>query len=136
MSKSADSIAARQQVYDQLSKRFPKSSIEWVKSARWDPAEKIDLDEFDTASRSDWAAATDPKQVDREVQKWQDKTADPIVAIQVGSSPQLIIVDGHHRYIARERMHKSRVLAYVGRVPNSNGPWMETHLYQKGGPSG
>lgn len=136
MGKSADSIAARQQVYDQLSKRFPKSSIEWVKSARWDPPDKIDLDEFDTSDRSDWAASSDHDRVDHEVQKWQDGTANPIVAIQVGGSPQLIIVDGHHRYLARERMHKHRVRAYVGHVPNNQGPWMETHLSQKGGASG
>lgn len=136
MGKSADSIAARQQVYTQLKDRFPAESIQWVRAARWDPPTKIDLDRFDTSDRTDWAAAAEPDKVAEEAHKWQSGTANPIVAIQVGSSPQLIIVDGHHRYIAREHMHKSRVLAFVGHVPDHNGPWMETHLSQKGGPSG
>lgn len=136
MSKSADSLAARQQVYTQLSARFPTDSIAWVKTVRWDPADKYDLDRFDTSDRNDWAAATEPDKVSEEEQKWRDGTADPAVAVQVGTSPQLIIIDGHHRFIAREHMHKNRMLAYVGHVPNDRGPWMETHLSQKGGPSG
>jgi hypothetical protein len=136
MGKSADALAARQQAYKQLSARFPSKSISWVKQVRWDPVAKIDLDEFDTSSRTEWAASHEPKQVAREVQKWQDGTADPIIAIQVGTSPQLVIVDGHHRYIGRERMHKHRVLALVGHVPDTDGPWMETHLSQFGGASG
>lgn len=136
MGKSADALAARQQVYTQLKDRFPASSIQWVKQVRWDPATKIDLDKFEVSDRADWAASHDPKQVDHEVQKWQDGTANPIVAIQVGTSGLLIIVDGHHRYLAREHMHKGRVRAYVGYVPNDRGPWMETHLSQKGGVSG
>jgi len=136
MSKSADSIAAREQVYKQLSRRFPPDAIAWVKTVRWDPAAKIDLDEFDTSDRSDWAAASEPKQVEREVSKWQDGTAAPAVAIRIGASPQLIIVDGHHRLMAREHMHKRRMLTWVGYVPNNTGPWMETHLSQFGGPSG
>lgn len=136
MGKSADALAARQQVYAQLSTRFPPKSIAWVKQVRWDPPTKIDLDQFDTSDRVGWAASHEPDAVAKEVEKWKNGTADPIVAIQVGSSPQLIIVDGHHRFIGREHMHKNRALAFVGHVPNNTGPWMETHLYQFGGPSG
>lgn len=134
MGKSADSIAARQQVYTQMLTRFPPDSIAWIKTVRWDPAEKIDLDEFETSDVSDWAASHDPKRVDHEVEKWQSGEANPIVAVQVGDGP-LMIVDGHHRYLARQRMHKGRVLAFVGHVPTAVGPWSETHLSQKGGNS-
>jgi hypothetical protein len=135
MSKSAGALAARQQVYAQLVKRFPASAIGWVRSAVWEPVRKVGLDRFDTAGQSSWAAASQPQNVDREVQKWQDGSAEPIVAVQVGGSPQYVIIDGHHRYIARERMHKGRVLAWVGHVPSANGPWMETHSFQIGGDS-
>ena len=135
MSKSADAIAARERVYAQLASRFPAAAIAWVKAAAWEPVQKIDLDGFDTADQSSWAAASDPKQVDHEVEKWQDGSAEPIVAVQIGNSPQYVIIDGHHRYIARERMHKKRVLAWLGHVPNADGPWMETHAFQFGGDS-
>jgi len=136
MGGSADVLAARQKVYAQLSGRFPAKAIQWVRTARWEPVVKVDLDRFDTSDRTDWQASHDPKQVAHEVNKWQSGEADPIVAIQIGNSPQLVIVDGHHRFIARERMHKKRVLAWVGHVPDHTGPWMETHLSQFGGPSG
>jgi len=136
MGKSADQIAAREQVYKQLARRFPPDAIAWVKTVRWDPATKIDLDRFDTSDRSDWAAASEPKLVAQEVSKWQSGEAEPAVAVQIGTSPQLVIVDGHHRFIAREHMHKHRMLTWVGHVPNNTGPWMETHLSQFGGPSG
>jgi hypothetical protein len=134
MSKSADSIAAREQVYNQLSGKFPKDAITWVKTVRWDPPAKYDLDEFDTDDASDWSASKDPKRVDHEIERWQSGRAHPIVTVQVGDGP-LIIVDGHHRFLARERMHKGRALAFVGHVPNTTGPWMDTHLSQKGGDS-
>lgn len=134
MSKSADSLAARQAVYKQMSAKFPPDSIAWVKTVRWDPATKIGLDKFETSDQDSWAASKDPARVDHEVTQWNINAAKPIVAVQVGDGP-IIIVDGHHRFLAREKMGKGRVMAWLGHVPNNTGPWMDTHLSQKGGDS-
>lgn len=135
MGKSADSIAARQQVYRQLHDRFPKQSIEWVKTIRWDPADKVSLDDFDTQDETNWAAYKNPAHVEREVEQYENGENDPIIAIKPGDGP-LIIVDGHHRYLARRKMGKSRAMTFVGHVPAGDGPWLYTHLSQKGGDSG
>lgn len=137
MSKSADQIAAREKVYQQLADRFPKEAIAWVKLIRWDPASKIPLNEFDTADEQSWAAYRAPDHVAREVQDYKDGKNDPIVGV-VGPGPtdQILIIDGHHRYLAREKMDKNTVLSYIGHVPRDEGPWKYTHLSQKGGDSG
>lgn len=134
MSKSADAIAVRQAVYTQMSAKFPAASIAWIKTVRWDPAEKVPLGRFDTSDSDSWAASKDPARVDHEVSQWRIGAAKPIVAVQVGDGP-LVIVDGHHRYLARKKMDKGRATTWVGHVPNSTGPWMDTHLSQKGGDS-
>jgi len=133
--KSADSIAAREQVYRQLRERFPKEAIEWVKTIPWDPVGKVPLDEFDTQDERNWAAFRNPAHVDQEVKQYERGENDPIIAVKPPDDP-ILIIDGHHRYLAREKMNKNRVEAYVGRVPAGDGPWLYTHLSQKGGDSG
>lgn len=136
-SVSADGLAAREQAYAQLDKRFPKSAISWVKLIRWDPATKVDLDDFDTADEQSWAAFRAPDHVQREVEQYQKGVNDPIIAVLgPGKNAKALIIDGHHRYLAREKMGKSRVEAYIGHVPSDEGPWSYTHLSQKGGDSG
>lgn len=137
MSKSADSLAAREQVYKQLDKRFPKSAISWVKLIQWDPAAKVDLDEFDTGDERSWAAYRAPDHVALEVEQYKAGENDPIIGVVgPGKNAKILIIDGHHRYLAREKMNKSRVEAYVGHVPSDEGPWLYTHMSQKGGDSG
>jgi hypothetical protein len=137
VSKSADSIAARQAVYGLLRRRFPADAVAWTKTVRWDPLEKVDLDRFDTQDEANWAAYTNPDHVQLEVEQYKAGENKPLIAVQPpGADAKILIIDGHHRYLARERMHKSRVLAYVGHVPQAEGPWLDTHLSQKGGDSG
>jgi hypothetical protein len=136
-SKSADSLAARQVVYAQLAKRFPKQAIEWVKLVQWAPVQKYDLDEFDAQDEKSWAAYRSPAHVEREVEQYKDGDNDPLVGvIGPGKKPKIEIIDGHHRYLAREKMGKNKVEAYVATVPSDEGPWSYTHLSQKGGDSG
>lgn len=137
MGKSADSIAAREKVYGQLRQRFPKQAIEWVKLVQWDPCDKVDLGQFDTQDEKSWAAYRSPDHVDREIEQYRQGDNDPIIGVVgPGKDARIEIIDGHHRYLARQRMGKSRVEAYVGHVPSDEGPWSYTHLSQKGGDSG
>lgn len=136
-SRSADSIAAREQVYRQLDRRFPKSAIAWVKLVPWDPAQKVRLDDFDTGDEQNWAAFRAPDHVQREVEQYEKGRNDPIIAVVgPGKNAKALIIDGHHRFLAREKMDKGRVEAYIGHVPSDQGPWLYTHLSQKGGDSG
>lgn len=136
MGKSADVIAARQAAYGLLRQRFPSSAIEWAKTIRWDPLDKIDLDRFDTQDETNWAAYGAPDHVQLEIDQYKKGENKPLIGVQPpGADAPILIIDGHHRYLARERMHKSRVLAYVGHVPRAEGPWLDTHLSQKGGDS-
>lgn len=135
MGKSADSIAAREQVYRQLRQRFPKPAIEWVKTIRWDPVDKVPLDDFDTQDKQNWAAFHSPDHVELEVKQYEKGENDPIIGVQPPGGP-ILVIDGHHRWLAREKMGKSRIEAYVGHVPAGDGPWLYTHLSQKGGDSG
>lgn len=137
MSKSSDSIAAREKVYKQLRSRFPKDAIEWVRLVQWDPCTKVDLDLFNTSDEKSWSAYRSPDHVEREVEQYQKGKNDPIIGVQgPGDDSPIEIIDGHHRFLARGRMGKGRVEAYVGHVPSDEGPWSYTHLSQKGGDSG
>jgi len=132
--KSADTIATREQVYRQLSRRFPAAAVDWVRSVPWSGPVKLSTDDINSEGSDSWQASHDPKGVADHIQKLRDGTSRPVVLVQVPSG-RLDLVDGHHRFLAAKSEGKP-LQAFIGVVPRDTGPWSETHLSQKGGDSG
>jgi len=122
-------------VYAQLEGNFPDKALEWVKHSTWIgpvnvPWERVDDDDIDS-----WAASHQPEAVARfakEIAKGGAHT-DPSILVQRADHPdgRAIVIDGHHRAMARHFKLNKPVLAYVGTVPER---WMqqalETHSSQ------
>lgn len=133
MGKSADAIATREHVYQQMLSKFPSKAIEWVRTVRWTGPVEIDPTQIDDSGKSSWRASHDPAKVEADRQKNREGRGKPIILVR-GPNGKLKIVDGHHRFLAAEQEDRP-VRAWVGRIPRDEGPWNETHAYQIGGPS-
>jgi len=122
-------------VYAMMEGNFPDKALEWVKHSTWVgpvqvPWERVDDDSIDT-----WAASHQPDTVARfarEIAKGGAHT-NPSVLVQRADHPdgRAIIIDGHHRAMARHFKLNKPVLAYVGTVPaRYMDQALETHSSQ------
>jgi hypothetical protein len=123
-------------VYAELAKRFPADTIKWVKAADWDGPVNVGADHIDTAHSGTWAASTDGTAEKYRV-KLRKKIAaggqpKPVILVRTPGSDQDLVIDGHHRVLAAIAENQP-VRAFVGRVSSATGPWLETHVSQKGG---
>jgi hypothetical protein len=122
-------------VYSLMESNFPDSALEWVKHSTWHgpchvPWSRVDDDDIDS-----WAASHQPEAVNRfarEIAKGGKHTEPAILVHQANHSDgREVIIDGHHRSMARHFKLGKPVLAYVGTVPPR---WMqqalETHSSQ------
>jgi hypothetical protein len=119
-------------VYVQMAKNFPPDSIQWVKRATWQGPVNIPWDRIDADAIGSWAASRQPDKV-KEFEKLitsHDGHVAPSVVIQDNDSPKAVIIDGHHRALARRNL-KQPVLAYLGTInPKDRKAAEETHSHQ------
>lgn len=134
MGRSADSLGAREHVYQQMLAKFPAKSIEWVRTVRWSGPSEVPLGDIDQEDRASWQASHNPHKVEDERQKERAGTAKPIVLVQEPGGRK-VIVDGHHRFLGAQEDGNPTILAWTASVPSADGPWAETHSSQLGGPS-
>lgn len=134
-SKSAEDLATRNTVWNQLTGRFPHKAIDWVKTVPWSGPTSIPLTDIDTDDIDSWAASHDPEGLAKEQRHIKDNIAHPIVLVKPQNSDKYIIVDGHHRFLAYKSLGGTSAPSWVASVPSAQGPWAETHLSQKGGDS-
>lgn len=133
MGKSADAIARREHVYQQMLAKFPAKSISWVREVTWTGPVEMATDQINSTGKESWRASHDPHKVEADRSKIHDNTAKPVILVR-GPNGKVNIVDGHHRFLAAESEGRP-VLAWLARVPSDTGPWSETHSAQIGGPS-
>ena len=119
-------------VYVQMAKNFPPKSIEWIRRATWQGPVNIPWDRIDADAVESWAASHQPEKV-KEFERMiraHDGHVAPSVVIQDNDSPKAIIIDGHHRALARRNL-KQPVLAYLGTInPKDRKAAEETHSAQ------
>lgn len=117
------------QVYAQLAKNFPPSSIAWVKDhAEWAGPKMIPLSRIDTADRKEWDASREPEVVARKRKTLRKKIAAgehprPVILVKTPGSDKYLITDGHHRFLAAEAEGQRGVWAYVGSTDAKRGDW-------------
>ena len=119
-------------VYLQMAKNFPPDAIQWVKRARWIGPVNVPWDRIDSAAVESWAASHQPEKVGEFAKLIQAHSGHvaPSVAIQDNDSPKAIIIDGHHRALARKKLGMP-VLCYVGMIdPRDRQAAEETHSKQ------
>lgn len=128
---NANSAGIADEVYAQLAEDFPKDALEWIKSASWKGPVMVPLSQIDFSNRKAWKASKDPDHVAEFVQKIESGgQMKPIILVNEPNSKKLIIVDGHHRALAYEKLGRD-ALAFVATVGTEGGPWMNVHATQR-----
>lgn len=128
-SKSADQLAARQYVYDQLLDDYPPKAVNWVKTVQWDGPKVVPLSDLDFSNADSWNATGEPAKVAKFADKISAGQLKPILVVQKPGNGKLVIIDGHHRSLAYKKLGRDP-LAWVGTVPAGTGPWDEMHASQ------
>lgn len=118
-----------QAVYDQLAEDYPPEAIAWVKAAHWSGPKMVPIKSLDMDDRDSWRASKEPDKVAGFAQRQKRGQLKPAVLIQEPDDAKIKVGDGHHRALAAERNGRP-LLAYVGRVGQSTGPWDEMHSSQ------
>ena len=117
-------------VYQQMLGNFPPKAIRWVLGATWKLAD-VPMELVDRADEDKWAASRQPAHVQEFVRLYESggKVAPPVLVDEPGHL-HLVVVDGHHRTKARQKMGRP-VRAYVGTVAKRGGPWLRTYQHQE-----
>jgi hypothetical protein len=133
---------AADQVYRQLSKKFPPKSISWVHDAQWEGPHRVPLGQVDFSNRDSWEAQSGDKKVrkfKKKITKKEEAGKDPKPAILIskpGRPDPQVIADGHHRAIAEEELEaedpgREGLYAWTAHVPEDEGPWDQMHSSQE-----
>ena len=120
------------QIYLKMANNFPPEAIQWVNRASWEGPVDVAWENIDTDSVKSWAASRQPEKVKdfEDKIKAHDGNVEPSVLIKDNDSPKSIIIDGHHRALARRNLNMP-VLSYVGRIdPGDRQAALETHTHQ------
>jgi hypothetical protein len=144
------SVKAKKQLLEQLSKSFPDSALEWIRSPRVQVERtRLRPDQIDWENREKWAATHEPRKVARKVRRIQQGHEKPVFAVDRPGHDDVFIADGHHhaeayteligsgdggvkeKHLKRGKFKSSDFPAFVARVPSVRGPWDEMHASQE-----
>ena len=115
-----------QAVYLQLEEDYGKKYLGWVKAASWEGPIDVALEEINTSNRANWEAMQDLAHVDDFTKQVKDGSVKPIILVNEPNNDKMMIIDGHHRYLAAEKVGVP-VKAYIGIVGGVGGPWVDLH---------
>lgn len=118
-------------VYRQMQGNFPDSAISWILKMTWRLCD-VPQDMIDYADSDKWAASHQPKHVAEFVSRYEhgERVAPPVMVDEPGHQ-HLIVADGRHRSLARKKMGKPAVRAYVGMAAKRGGPWITCYQEQQ-----
>lgn len=120
---------AKSMLIKQLAQDFPVKAMRWIDHAVVEGPVAVPIADVNTKDRDEWAATHEPAKVDRFKAKMAAGQMKPILMTQ-GPKGKKVIIDGHHRFTAAEKLGHTHVLAYVAHVPTNSGPWDEMHSSQ------
>jgi ParB-like nuclease domain len=125
-----DTAGVRKRVMQQASTDFPKFSMRWMKDALWTGPVPVPADAFDTSGENSWAASHEPEKVKAFTKRIKQGQMKPVIAVKIPGSNKLRIIDGHHHFLAYQKLGHP-VLCYIGHVDQNAGPWDNMHDYQR-----
>ena len=118
-------------VFEQLLEDYPAKLLGWILAAHWSGPLKVPTAQIDSANRASWRASHEPiEPYAKRIEKNGDD-AKPIILVKTPSG-KIIIVDGHHRFLAFEQLGLPAI-GYLAEVHVEKGPWDELHSSQKKG---
>ena len=110
---------------------FPDKAIRWILGATWVIAD-VPHDLIDYHDEPKWAASHQPAHVRQFIRAYEagERVSPPVMVDEPGHQ-HLVVVDGHHRTLARRKMGKPAVRAYIGTVSRRGGPALRTYQLQR-----
>jgi HK97 family phage portal protein len=120
---------AAKKAIQQEAKDYPPEAIAWMYHATWTGPIEVPLNHID----SDMSAMdpADPAHVQDFVRDIENgDNFNPVILVKRPSYPLLLLVDGHHRYLACQ-IERLPVAAYIATVATDIGPWMSMHSQQQ-----
>lgn len=110
---------------------FPAHALVWMAFVKWRGPVEVSPDQIDFDDEKSWAADHEDAKVAKFAKKIKaGKKIRPILLVEKPGHDKAVVVDGHHRALAARQVGKP-VLAYTAKVPKEDGPWDETHSYQR-----
>lgn len=121
-------------VLKQLLRDYPETALGWVKDADWTGPIKVSVDQIDSSNKANWQASHEPAKVERfkkRISRHLDtgKPVKPVTLIKTPGNHKLVVVDGHHRFLAYQALGEP-VTAWIGTVKKDAGPWDIMHNQQ------
>jgi HK97 family phage portal protein len=130
--RAAKDAAAK--VYEQVAPDYPASAMAWMHHASWTGPAKVPLDHIDPTPK--WMQGADPEKVQKFVERIQKgKKVKPVIAVKTPKGHKLLLIDGHHRWLAYAELGKP-VPSFIGTVDAEHGPWETMHGFQKDSANG
>jgi hypothetical protein len=118
-----------------LSRDYPESTLGWVKKLSWSGPQDVPLDQVNFTNQKKWNAWKEPERVAKFARRIakrakQGRRVKPVVIVHVPDDDGSMIVDGHHRSLAYQKLNKP-IWAVTAKVPKIKGPWQELHAQQR-----
>jgi HK97 family phage portal protein len=115
--------------YQQEAEDYPAAAVAWMHHAAWTGPVQVPLDHIDPDM-----SAMDPADPDHV----QDFVAElkageelkPVILVKRPGHPRLLLVDGHHRFLA-SIAERVPVRAFIGTVDSDSGEWEQMHVQQR-----
>ena len=125
LNKQSSAAAA---VFQQQQTDFPPSAMAWMHHASWSGPVKVPLSHIDPTMP--WMDDPDPAHVEEFVQELeQGQKLKPVILVKTPDDDKLLLIDGHHRYLAYAQLDKP-IRAFIGTVEDNHGPWEAMHTDQ------
>lgn len=119
-------------ISSELSSDYPERAMAWIAAIPWIGPMRAPLSCVDYSGTAGWRAS-DPDEADK-VDKFAKRIASgwekPVLLLRRPDTELLMIVDGHHRALAYQKLGKP-LLAYIGETTEQTGPWDEFHSFQR-----
>lgn len=121
---------AAAKVFEQTAQDYPPAATAWMHHATWSGPVAVPIDHIQPQIK--WMDGADPQHVADFVKKRQQgKKLKPVILVKTPGNPRLLLVDGHHRYLAEAELDEP-VRAFIGTVAADHGPWESMHDQQRG----
>jgi hypothetical protein len=121
------------EIAKELASDYPPEALTWIRSIKWEGPERVDLADIDFSNADQWQASREPDKVEKFVQRINAGWSKPILLVKRPGMDKLMIVDGHHRALAYQKLGR-RVIAFVGTATSNVGPWDDFHNSQRSSP--
>lgn len=124
--RAAKDAAAK--VFDQVADDYPPSAMAWMHHAAWSGPVNVPVDHIEPMMK--WMDGASPQHVQDFVKRRQaGKKLKPVLLVKRPGHDKLLLVDGHHRYLAEAEL-KEPVRAFIAVVDADHGPWETMHDQQ------